>query len=96
VPHLPGGEVPRDTRGPPQCGLQILQAQPIEPGRWDGRIADPSDGTTWHCTLRLEGQGRLDGQGVLKLRGYVLTPLLGSTQTWTPYAGTLGADCSMK
>ncbi len=90
VPHLPGGEVPRDPQGHPQCGLQILRAQPADAQSWDGRITDPSDSTSWHCTLRL------DQHGELKLRGYVLAPVFGATQTWTPYAGTTGADCAMK
>jgi uncharacterized protein (DUF2147 family) len=90
VPRLPNGDVPRDTEGRPQCGLQILRAQPAEAGRWDGRITDPSDGTSWNCTLRLDGQGRL------KLRGYVLAPLFGQTQTWTPFEGTLGVACEFK
>ena len=90
LPRLPNGDVPRDPQGRPHCGLQILQAEPAAVGAWDGRITDPSDGTSWHFTLRLNDQGQL------KLRGYVLTPLLGRTQTWTPYAGTLGADCAMR
>lgn len=90
VPRLPSGDVPRDSRGRPQCDLQILRAQPAEPGRWDGRIIDPNGGTAWHCTLRL------DEEGHLRLRGYVLTPLFGLTQTWTPYAGPLRPDCGME
>ena len=33
--------------------------------------------------------------GHLLLRGYVLLPLLGQTQTWTRYTGKLAADCAM-
>jgi hypothetical protein len=33
--------------------------------------------------------------GDLHLRGYVLVPLLGSTQVWTRYAGQPTADCHM-
>lgn len=90
VPRLTNGDVPRDAQGRPQCGLQILQARPTGAGQWDGRITDPSDGTNWHCTVRMDEQGRL------KLRGYVLAPLFGVSQTWTPFAGALGADCSFK
>jgi uncharacterized protein (DUF2147 family) len=89
VPRLANGDVPRDLQGRPQCGLRILHAQPDGAG-WSGRITDPSNGTDWRCTLRL------DGAGNVKLRGYVLAPLLGATQTWTPYTGTVGADCEFE
>jgi uncharacterized protein (DUF2147 family) len=90
LPRLPNGDVPRDPQGRPQCGLQILHARPDGAGGWAGRITDPSDGTDWTCTLRLDAEGRV------KLRGYVLVPLLGATQTWTPFTGTIGADCKFK
>ena len=31
----------------------------------------------------------------LLLRGYILLPVFGQTQTWTRHAGPLGADCAM-
>lgn len=85
----PDGSLPTDTEGHPKCGLTILRVAPDGPGEWSGRISDPDTGTAWHATLHL------DAAGHLLLRGYVLLPLFGETQTWTRYSGPLGADCAM-
>ena len=45
-----------------------------------GRIYDPKSGRTYRCTLRL------DGENVLKMRGYLGIPLLGRTTRWTRVA----------
>ena len=37
-----------------------------------------------------------DIPGRLRLRGYVLVPVLGATQTWTPYKGMVTPDCRMR
>ena len=83
------GGIATDPQGHPTCGLTILRAAPDGPGRWSGHIADPDTGTSWHCTLRV------DAADHLLLRGYVLLPLFGQTQTWTRYPGRLAADCAM-
>ncbi len=83
----PDGSIPADPQGHPMCGLIILHALPDGPGQWSGEITDPTDGSGWNCTLRL------DATGNVKLRGYLLVPLLGRTQTWTPFTGTLGQGC---
>jgi uncharacterized protein (DUF2147 family) len=89
-PLKPDGTVPADSSGHPKCGLTILHdAVQSEPGMWTGRITNPDDGTSWHCEFWVDDLGRLH------LRGYVLVPLLGQTQTWTPYAGSLSSDCRM-
>jgi uncharacterized protein (DUF2147 family) len=89
-PLRPDGKPQTDSAGQPKCGLTILHdAIETEPGQWSGRITDPDDGSDWHCVLSVDAQGRLH------LRGYVLLPLLGQTQIWTPYSGRLGADCRM-
>lgn len=85
----PDGGLPADPQGHPMCGLTILRAAPDGPAQWAGDITDPQTGTSWHCTLHL------DEAGHLLLRGYVLLPLLGQTQTWTRYTGPLAADCAM-
>ncbi len=85
----PDGGIPTDTRGHPTCGLTILHAGPDGPGQWSGTIVNPDTGTAWHCTLRVDAADRL------LLRGYVLLPLFGQTQTWTRYPGALGAGCAM-
>jgi uncharacterized protein (DUF2147 family) len=89
-PLRPDGKPQTDNTGRPKCGLTILHASvPTEPDEWAGRITDPDDGSDWHCVLSVDAEGRLH------LRGYVLLPLLGQTQIWTPYTGRLGADCRM-
>ena len=85
----PDGSLPADPQGHPMCGLTILRAAADGPDRWAGDIIDPQTGTSWQCTLHL------DEAGHLLLRGYVLLPLLGQTQTWTRYTGKLAADCAM-
>jgi uncharacterized protein (DUF2147 family) len=89
-PLNPDGSIARDHAGTPKCGLTLLRdSRQDEPGRWSGHITNPEDGTTWNCTLRVGEDGRL------RLRGYVAVPLLGQTQTWSPFRGRLGPDCSM-
>jgi uncharacterized protein (DUF2147 family) len=83
------GSIPTDPEGHPTCGLTILHAEPDGPGQWSGHIADPDTGTSWNCTLRL------DAADHLLLRGYVLLPLFGQTQTWTRYPDAPGAGCAM-
>jgi len=60
-------------------GLEVLHGlQSRGDGTWsDGRIYDPSTGTTYTCQLTLDGENRL------RLRGYVGVPLFGRTTTWT-------------
>jgi uncharacterized protein (DUF2147 family) len=87
-PVRPDGSRPVDNEGRPQCGLTILRAAPgDERGLWQGEITDPTDGSVWHCQLSVGEDGGL------RLRGYVLLPLLGQTQRWTPYTGHVTPDC---
>ncbi len=87
-PVRPDGKLQADSAGQPKCGLTILrQGTQTDPGQWSARITNPDDGSDWNCLLSVDGVGRLH------LRGYVLVPLLGQTQIWTPYSGKLGADC---
>jgi len=52
-------------------------------GRWSGgTIYDPSSGRTYKCKIELQGDG------ALKVRGFIGFSLLGKTQVWTRYAGT--------
>lgn len=75
-----------DTKNPepplrsrPIMGLRILTGLKSERnGAWtDGSIYDPNTGSTYSCKATLEGMDRL------VLRGYVLTPLFGRSETWT-------------
>ena len=82
------GKPKTDNQGRPKCGLTILhQTVQTEPGEWAGKITNPDDGSDWNCVLSVDAAGRLH------LRGYVLLPVLGQTQIWTPYAGRIGAEC---
>jgi uncharacterized protein (DUF2147 family) len=86
----PDGSVLRDNKGRPKCGLTILTvAGESNAGKWDGHITDPDNGEVYDSELSV------DEQGQLHLRGYVLTPLLGQTQVWTKYSGTIEASCQM-
>ena len=71
----------------PLCGLLVLGGfRHMSPQLWtEGRIYDPRTGKTYHATLFLESAG------VLKLRGYLGTPFLGRTDTWTRPDASYGA-----
>lgn len=78
-----------DPQGKPQCGLTILrETQEAQPGLWQGTITNPNDGTNWRCEFWMVGE-------TIHLRGYILFPLLGKTQVWTRYAGSVRPDCGM-
>jgi uncharacterized protein (DUF2147 family) len=67
-------------RDRPLVGLRVLSglaASPDDERAWTGgTIYDPASGSTYHCTLRLDGKNRLH------IRGYIGIPLLGRTTTW--------------
>ena len=44
---------------------------------WQGMIYNPDDGETYRCNFSM------DGEDLLKVRGYIGIPLLGRTQIWT-------------
>jgi len=76
-----------DKSGRPQCGLTILDgSRQTDTGVWSGAITNPDDGATWNCEFWREADG-------LHLRGYVLVPLLGTTQLWRRYGGPVRPDC---
>jgi len=66
-------------QGRPLCGLVILGGfKETEPNHWiDGWIYSPENGKTYDASMRIDGDGKL------KLRGYIGISLLGETQTWT-------------
>ncbi|HWI26298.1 MAG TPA: DUF2147 domain-containing protein [Stellaceae bacterium] len=71
----------------PLCGLVVLGGfRHMSPQLWtDGRIYDPQNGKTYRATLFLEGLG------LLRLRGYIGTPFLGRSETWTRPDASYGA-----
>lgn len=85
------GKIPVDTHGVPHCGVTIMRgAQADEPGHYRGTITDPDDGRDWRSDFWVGGDGQL------RLRGYVMLPLFGHTQPWSPFHGHVAADCSLK
>jgi uncharacterized protein (DUF2147 family) len=81
------GAPKRDTNNPEEglrgreiVGLRILwDMQPASDGRSarNGRIYDPESGKTYHSRMQLQGDDEL------RVRGYVGTPMLGRSVTWT-------------
>lgn len=63
----------------PVLGLEILHAgqhSADDPREWSGTIYDPGSGRTYRCTVRADGDDRL------QLRGYIGVPIIGRTTTW--------------
>lgn len=86
----PDDPIPRDYRGISQCHLQLIaDARPIGINLWKGHILDPRNGSIYGVELRQ------DPHGNLALRGFLGVPLLGQTQIWTRYAGTVPSDCRL-
>ncbi len=64
----------------PICGLQIIYGfrRDGDQRHWvEGSIYDPESGDTYHAKITLQDPNHL------RLRGYILIPLLGESQIWT-------------
>jgi uncharacterized protein (DUF2147 family) len=86
----PSDPMPLDSRGISQCGLKLVDgAVRIKPNLWRGKILDPRDGKLYGV------QVWLNPDGTLALRGYLGVALLGRTETWTRYPGSVPADCRL-
>ncbi len=85
----PNGGVLRDVHGTPQCHLELLGNLKFHPddGRWHGSVTNPEDGQTYDAEVWVPPDH------TMRLRGYVGLPLLGVTQLWPPFAGTVARDC---
>jgi len=70
----------------PLCGVAMLgDFHQAEPGHWDGDwIYDPDSGKTYQAMFTLDGNE-------LQLRGYLVNPYFGRTQTWTRPAASYGS-----
>ncbi len=90
-PRNADGAVPVDAHGVKLCGLVILRdAKPTTTeGHFRGVITNPEDASNWNCEIWV------DADGALRLRGYVLLPMLGQTQVWTAFHGAVAEDCSI-
>lgn len=80
------GEVIRDTnnpveslRGRPVLGIEMMREVRHQSGSvWSvGKLYDPKSGKEY------KGKARLEREDKLILRGYVLIPLFGRSETWT-------------
>lgn len=71
-----------DRKNKPILGLQLIRnvkQNADDKALWDGgEILDPEDGKTYRVRLK-----PIDGGTKLEVRGYIGTPMLGRTQTWT-------------
>ena len=85
------GSMPLDVYHRPQCGLMLLSGfRPADAaGRWHGSILDPDSGRSYQATIWSPAPN------VLKLRGYLLLPILGQTQDWRRYDGSIGPACKL-
>ena len=85
------GSMPLDVYHRPQCGLMLLSGfRPgDEQGHWHGSILDPDSGHSYQASIWSPSPD------VLKLRGYLLLPILGQTQAWHRYAGAIGPACKL-
>ena len=69
---------PAKLKNRPVAGLTILTRMRQEGDEYNGgEILDPDSGETYHCSMKLSDDG-----SKLLLRGYVLIPLFGRTETW--------------
>ena len=68
------------------CGIGFMTGfKPAEAGVWeDGTLYDPETGKTYSGTITLQPDG------MLRLRGYIGTPLLGRNTIWTRHIGPVG------
>ena len=66
-----------DQHNQPILGLEIIRDLHPAGAGWAGHVLDPQTGSLYRCTAHLAAGGRS-----LVLRGYVLLPLLGRSQTW--------------
>jgi uncharacterized protein (DUF2147 family) len=77
-------ENPVDSlRGQPILGMRMMYGFTYdEDNEWTGgRAYDPRSGSTYHAKLRLQDNDTME------LRGYILVPLFGRTETWTRVKG---------
>lgn len=84
-PYRRSGEL-KQVDGQPFCGLQVLiDFRPSGPARWsEGVIFDAAKDTYY------KGIVEMAGPDTLKVRGYLLLPLLGKTLNWRRIDGPPG------
>jgi len=67
-------------RARPLVGLNVLQGlRAVGENEWeDGEIYNPDDGVNYRTRMSIESNGNL------RVRAFVLVPMLGQTLIWTP------------
>ncbi len=67
-----------DMKDQPVIGLRILWDLRKDGERWTGgKVLDPNNGRTYKCFIVME-----DGGKMLRLRGFIGSPVVGRTQHW--------------
>jgi uncharacterized protein (DUF2147 family) len=85
------GSAKRDVNGASECQEIIIKGLvPAGDGRLHGTVTDPRDGTSYHALVWV------GDDGILRLRGYIGVPMLGSTQLWEKFTGTRQEDCHFR
>ena len=66
-------------RSRPLLGLQVLHGlRPTTEGTWaEGEVYNPDDGENYRARMSIQEDG------TLRVRGYILDPILGHTTIWT-------------
>jgi len=68
----PGAE----SAAPARVGLRLLSdLRPVGEGRWRGKLYNRENGRTYDCLVTPRS-------GAIEVRGYVVLPFIGQTQTW--------------
>lgn len=76
-------QCPGDLKNRPVQGLTILKGMRRSGDEFTGgAILDPDTGEVYRCSMKLSEDG-----SKLQLRGYVMIPLFGRSQTWLREAG---------
>lgn len=67
---------PGEDKNQPLVGLVFIKGLEKDGDKYRGKILNPKDGKFYKCYLQLQGDGEL------KVRGYLGISLLGRTQIW--------------
>ena len=66
-----------DLRSQPIQGMNLLANYRFTGKRWEGKIYDPESGSVYSSRMQKK-------KGVLEMRGYIGTPMLGKTKKFKP------------
>jgi uncharacterized protein (DUF2147 family) len=85
-PKIDSNNTDEGLRQRPLCGISLIRKfKNAGLGVWSGgSIYSPRNGQTYSASMELRNNG------TLKLRGYLILPLFGKSQTWTRMADDRG------